>query len=128
MSSRLIYNDHEKSFHNIWQKNLKNIHKSLEFFSIKIYKFQNDLFPPIMNIFIPRQNIYKSLKVSRTVTSTKTTVKFGTVTISYTDPELRNLIPENIKSEPTLELFKKMIIKWKCEPCQCIMWKPICNI
>ena len=74
-----------------------------------------------MNIFIPRQNIYKSLKVSRTVTSTKTTVKFGTVTISYTNPELRNLIPENIKSEPTLELFKKMIIKWKCEPCQCVL-------
>ena len=74
-----------------------------------------------MNIFIPRQNIYKSLKVLRTVTSTKTTVKFGTVTISYREPELGNLIPENIKSEPTLELLKKMIVKWKCEPCQCIM-------
>ena len=35
-------------------------------------------------------------------------------TISYRGPQLWNLIPDNIKSEPTLELFKKKIRKWKC--------------
>ena len=43
-------------------------------------------------------------------------------TISYRGPQLWNLIPNNIKSEPTFELFKK-IRKWKCEPCPCRMCK-----
>ena len=48
---RLIYNDHEKSFNSILtEKNLKTIHqKNLEFLAIEIYKFQNDLPPPILN-------------------------------------------------------------------------------
>ena len=75
----------------------------------------NGLSPPIMNdIFFSRQNIYNLQKFQQLSTST---VNFGTETISYRGPQLWNLIPDNIKSEPTLELFKKKIRKWKCEPC-----------
>ena len=35
-------------------------------------------------------------------------------TISYRGPKLWNLVPDNIKLEPTLELFKKKLRKWKC--------------
>ena len=51
------------------------------------------------------------------------TLNFGTETISHRGPQLWNLIPDNIKSEPTLELFRKKIRKWKCEPCPCRMCK-----
>ena len=52
-SLRLIYNDHEKSFNSILtENNLKTIHqKNLEFLAIEIYKFQNGLPPPVMNLF-----------------------------------------------------------------------------
>ena len=123
---RLIYNDHEKSFNSILtENNLKTIHqKNLESLAIEIYKFQNGLSPPIMNdIFFSRQNIYNLRKFQELSTSTKNTVNFGTETISYRGPQLWNLIPDNIKSEPTLELFKKKIRKWKCEPCPCRMCK-----
>ena len=116
---RLIYNDHEKSFNSILKEsNLKTIHqKNLEFLAIEIYKFQNGLSPPIMNdIFFSRQNIYNLRKFQELYTSTKNTVNFGTKNISYRGPHVWNLIPDNIKSEPTLELFKNKIIKWKCEP------------
>ena len=64
---RLIYNDHEKSFNSILtENNLKTIHqKNLEFLAIEIYKFQNDLSPPIMNdIFFSRQKftIFESFR------------------------------------------------------------------
>ena len=123
---RLIYNDHEKSFNSILtESNIKAIHqKNLEFLAIEIYKFQNGLSPPIMNdFFFSRQNIYNLRKFQELSTSTKNTVKFGTETISYKGPQLWNLIPDNIKSKPTLELFKNKIRKWKCEPCPCRMCK-----
>ena len=75
------------------------------------------------DIFFSRQNIYNLRKFQELSTSTKNTVNFGTETISYRGPQLWNLIPDNIKSEPTLELFKKKIRKWKCEPCPCRMCK-----
>ena len=123
---RLIYNDHEKSFSSILtENNLKIIHhKNLEFLAIEIYKFQNGLPPPIMNdIFYSRQNIYNLQKFQELFTSTKNTVNFATETISYRCSQLWNLIPSNRKLEPTLELFKKKIRKWKCELCPCRMCK-----
>ena len=126
---RSIYNDQGKSFNSILtENNLKTIHQeNLEFLGIEIYKFQNGLSPPIMkDIFFSRQNIYNLLKFQELSTSTKYTVNFGTQTISYSGLQLWNLISDNIKSEPTLEMFKKKIRKWKCEPFPCRTC--ICNI
>ena len=93
--------------------------KNLEFLAIEIYKFQNGLSLPIMNdIFFSRHNIHNLSKFQELFTLTKNTVNFGIETISDRGPQLWNLIPNNIKSEPTLELFKKKIKKWKCEPCR----------
>ena len=57
------------------------------------------------DIFIPRQNIYNLRKFQELSTSAKNTVKFGRE-ISYRGPQSWNLIPDNIKLEPTLELFE----------------------
>ena len=75
------------------------------------------------DILISRKNIYNHRKFQELSTSTKNTVKFGMETISYRGQQLRILIPDNIKSEPTLELLKKKIRKWKCEPCPCRICK-----
>ena len=121
---RLIYNDHEKSFDSILtENNLKTVHqKNLEFLAIERYKFENGLSPPIMNdIFFSRQNIYNLQKLQELSISTKDTMNFGMETISYRGPQLWNLIPDKIKSEPSLELLKKKTRKWKYEPCSCRM-------
>ena len=105
----MIYNDHQKLFNSILtESNLKTIHhKKLEFPAIEIYKFQNGSSPPIMNdIFFSRQNICNLRKFQEVSTSTKNTVNFGMETISYRDPQLWNLIADNLNSEPSLELFK----------------------
>ena len=75
------------------------------------------------DIFFSRQNIYNLWKFQELSTPTKNTVNFGMETISYRVPQLLNLIPNNIKLEPTLELLKKKIRKWECEPCPCKMRK-----
>ena len=78
---RLIYNDHVKSFNSILtENNLKTIHKkTLDFVATKIYKFQDDLSPPVMNdIFFSRQNICNLRKFQKFSTSTKNNKNFGT--------------------------------------------------
>ena len=123
---RLMYNDHEKSLNSILtENNLKTIHQqNLEFLAVETYKFQIGLSLPIMNyIFFSRQNTYNLQKFPELSTSTKNIVEFGTENISHRAPQLWNLITDNIKLEPSLELFKKKIRKWKCEPCPCRMCK-----
>ena len=123
---RLMYNDHKKSLNRILtENNLKTIHQqNLEFLAVETYKFQIGLSLPIMNyIFFSRQNTYNLQKFPELSTSTKNIVDFGTENISYRAPQLWNLITDNIKLEPSLELFKKKIRKWKCEPCPCRMCK-----
>ena len=123
---RLIYNYHKKSFNSVLAEiNLRTIHqKKLEFLAIEIYKFQNGLSPPIMNdVFFSRQNICNLRKFQELSTSTKNTVNFSMENISYRGPQLWNVIPNNIKLEPTLELFRKKITKWICGPCPCRMCK-----
>ena len=132
MSSAIIYNGHDKSFNSILtENNLKTIHKkTLEFLAIKIHKFQNGLPPPIKNdIFF--SNIYNLRKFQELSTSTKYTLNFGTEAYKmafYRGPQLWNLIPDNIKSKPTLEPFKKKTRKCKCETSPCSVCKLICNI
>ena len=48
------------------------------------------------------------------ITTVKSTVKFGTENISYRETQIWNLILDNIKSESTLEQFKRKIRKWRC--------------
>ena len=63
------------------------------------------------DIFFSRQNIYNLQKFQELSTSAKNTMNFGIETISYRGPQLWNLIPDKIKSEPTLELLDKKMEK-----------------
>ena len=55
------------------------------------------------------KNIYNLRKFQELSTSAKNTVNFGTETIAYRDPQLWIFIPDNIKSEPTLELSRRKL-------------------
>ena len=122
---RLIYNDHEKSFNSILtENNLKTIHqKNLEFLAIEIYRFQMAYLRQSWIMFSSQDKIFIISKSFRNFPPQLKTLNFGMETICYRGPQLQNLIADNIKSESTLELFKKKIRKWKWEPCPCRMCK-----
>ena len=120
-------NDHEKSLNSIFTENsLKTINQVVQFLAIEIYKFQNGLSPPIINYtFFLRQNIYNLQELS---TSTRNILNFGMEAISYRGSQLRSLIHDNIKLEPTLELLKKKIRECKLNLVHVKLVKPIYNI
>ena len=98
---RLIYNDYELPFDRILEDNKqKSIHqKNIESLAIQIYKFQAGLTPLIMSdLVVTRKNNYNQELES----SHKRTVKFGTETISYREPQICKLIPERLKTVETL--------------------------
>ena len=43
----------------------------------------------------------------------KRTVRYGTETVTYTGPQIWNLVPEKTKIASSFDIFKKEIGKWK---------------
>ena len=122
----LIYNDYELPFDRILEDNKqKSIHqKNIESLAIEIYKFQAGLTPPIMSdLFVTRENNYNLRNFQELESSLRRTIKFGTETISYSRPQIWNLIPERLRTLETLNKFKKEIKSWKCDAYPCRMCK-----
>ena len=51
------------------------------------------------------------------------TVYFGTEIISYLAPQLWELIPSEIKSAKSLNIFKEKIKSWTTDKCPCRLCK-----
>ena len=92
--------------------------------AIEIYKFQANSTPPMMNDpMATRENNYNLRNVKALQSSRKQTVKIGTETISYREPQIWNLIPDGLRILETLNKLKKKINKRKCGACPCKMCK-----
>ena len=60
-------------------------------------------------LFVTGENKYKFRNFQALKSSHKRTVTFGTETFSYMVPQIRNLIPERIRTLAILNKFKKEI-------------------
>ena len=89
---RLLYDDHMESFQDkkLYIKNLERLAK-------EIYKFIYGLSPPAIN------DIFK---VGGNICNLAKKLKSGTETISYRDPQIRNLISDSIQNVSSLKNFK----------------------
>ena len=86
----------------------------------EIYKFTNNLSPPIIDhIFQFCENFYNLRNCQQLAGSTKKTTKMGLETISYRGPQLWNLVPQEIKESASFLIFKDKIKKWSCTNCPC---------
>ena len=64
-----------------------------------------------------RANIYNSRQFNVFETHIRTLNKYGLNSIPYKANQLWNLLPENLKSSPSLTLFKSEIKLWECYNC-----------
>ena len=106
-----------------WKKHLDNRKNCGPFYGPPKGFLTSSLLAIMNDFFFSRQNIYYLRKFQELSTATKNTVNFRMKTTSHRGPQLWNLIFNNIKSEPTLELLKKKKRQWKCEPYPCRMCK-----
>ena len=86
----------------------------------EVYKYVNGLSPGIMNeVFSAKKNIYNTRQFNVFETHIPTSNRYGLNSIPYKANQLWKLLPENLKSSPSLRLFKNEIKLWECfnSPC-----------
>ena len=79
-------------------------------FLTEVYQYIYGLSPEIMNkVFSTRANIYNTRQFNVFETHIPTSNRYGLNSIPYKANQLWNLLPENLKSSPSLTLFKNEI-------------------
>ena len=94
--------------------------KNLQILATEIYKVKNDLGPKIMaDIFHFVEKPYNLRNNSIIQRQANRTVYFGTESISFLAPKSWELIPSEIKSAKSLNIFKENIKSWRTDKCPC---------
>ena len=108
----IVYDDHNSSYSELLMtKNEHTIHqKNINVLTKGIYKFENDLSPPLLDdMFQFRKTSYNLKHFQKIANSKKNFVKMGLETMSYHAPLLRNIFPTEVKDAPSLSIFKEKI-------------------
>ena len=88
------------------------------FLLTEVYKHIHGLSLEIMNkVFSTGANIYNTRQFNVFETHIPTSNRYGLNSIPYKANQLWNLLPENLKSSPSLTLFKNEIKLWLCLDC-----------
>ena len=128
---RIVYRDYKSSFKELFQKDKSiTIHqRNLQYLVIEIYKVRSGISPKIMNeIFRFSKNSVYSLRSGIQLEKPSiNTVQFGSESTVYLGAKIWELIPENIKSSKSVDIFKSKIKKWVPERCPCRLCKTYVN-
>ena len=96
--------------------------RCINLLSTEVYKYIHILSPEIMSeVFSTRANIYNTRQVNVFETRIPTSNRYELNSIPYKANQPWNLLPENLKSSPSLTQFKSEIKLW-----QCLNWP--CNV
>ena len=90
----------------------------------EVYKYIHGLSPEIINeVFSTKANIYNKRQFNVFETHMPNSNRYGLNLVLYKANKLWNLLPENLKSSPSLTLFKNEIKLWQCFNCPCNICK-----
>ena len=125
---RIVYGDHKTNFSKLLNiDKFITIHqRNLEYLLIEIYKVKKGISPTIINeIFQFFGNPVYEIRIGVHLPSRNSrTVFFGIESIINLGAKLWNMIPENIKSYESLNIFKFKIKYWTPSHCPCRISKP----
>ena len=118
---RLVYtNKPNLSFDDLLKedKSVKIHQKNLQILATEIYKVKNDLGPKIMaDIFHFVEKPYNLRNNSIIQSQANRKFYFGTESLSSLAPKLWELIPSEIKSAKSRNIFKEKINSWTTDKC-----------
>ena len=115
--------DYKSSFKELLQKDksITTHQKNLQHLAIEIYKVRMGISQKTMNeIFLFSKNsVYRLRSGIQLEKPSINTAKFGSESTVYLGAKIWELIPENIKSSKSVDVFKSKIKKWVPEICPC---------
>ena len=101
-------------------KSVKIHQKNLQILATETYKVKTDLEPKIMadiSHFVEKSYSLRNNSIIQR--QANRTVYFGTESISFLAPKSWELIPSEIKSAKSLNIFKENIKSWRTDKCPC---------
>ena len=122
---RIVYNDKNATFDELLEKDKSvTVHsRNLQILATEMFKVRNGLGPEILNdVFQINVSLY-NLRNSEFKTENVKTVHYGTESLSFLGPKIWKLLPVDIKSSNTLQIFKNKIKSWIPENCPCRLCK-----
>ena len=121
---RLTLNDYTTNFNEllVFTNEISTHQRCINFLMIEVYKFLNGLSPDIMNeVFSLQRFAYNLRSYNVFQCDIPRSNRYGLNSISYRANQLWSLLPELIKSSPSLSLFKSRIKSWRCTNCPCTL-------
>ena len=116
---RIVSGDHKTGFSvTIHQRNLQYLHN-------EIYKVKKGISPTVMNEIFPffENPVYELRSGVNLPSRNSRTVFFSSESIINLGTKLWNMIPLDIKSSESLNVFKSKIKLWTPNHCPCRTWK-----
>ena len=111
-SLRTVYNDTSSTFQELLKRNrsVSIHHNDIQILTTEVFKVMNNACPPIMKTFFDfKENRYSIRKFQEMRQQTVRTVRYGLETALYRTPQLRSLVPTDLKSAPNVIQFKSKI-------------------
>ena len=119
---RITYGDRISTFQELLSKdNSVSIHhRNLQVLATEIFRIRNNMAPEFLNeIFQERTLQYNLRRRNPFHIRRVNSVYNGTESLSFLGPKIWNLVPEEIKTSETVDIFKNKIKKWTPENCPC---------
>ena len=128
---RMVYNDNISTFDELLSRDKSvSIHiRNIQTLAIELYKVVNSLSPAIMTHIFPLKEtlLYSSKSIFKT--SNVRTTSFGLESLRYLGPKIWDIIPTELKSVTSLNIFKAKIKLWNPQNCPCKLCKVyICGV
>ena len=112
---RTVYSHYNSSFNELLDKDGSfTIHqRNVQSLTIEIYKYLHRLSTAIISQFFKvNETIPYNLRIRNELYARNPkTVRYGTETISFLNPKIWTLVPQNLKDSSSLSCFKKSIRK-----------------
>ena len=121
-SLRLLLKNYNDNFQDLLRSSgdISIYQRCINLLLTEVYKYIHSLSPKIINeVFSTRVNIYHTRQFNVFETHIPTSNRCGLNSIPYKANQLWNLLPVNLKSSPSLTLFKNKIKLWQCLNCPC---------
>ena len=119
---RIVYKDYKSSFAELLSEGRSfTVHqKNVQKLAIEMYKVKNELCPKIMLYLFKEVTHPYNLRICLICGSYKIkTVRYGTETITYLDPKIWSIIPDEIRESASSETFLQKTKLWKPNICPC---------
>ena len=106
------------------EKNLSTHQRNLQLLMVEIYKAKHSISPEFMkDVFFENHNKYNLRSDNHLRLPKIVTTKYGTDDVMYRGYILWSSLPKDIKNSSTLSEFKRRLISWDGNICNCRLCK-----